>query len=69
MGNPLPDQNLWERPKDMDTPRIVYKISKDRPSSDIAVETAAALAATSIVFRSSDPAYSQLVLGHAPCVS
>lgn len=46
----------------MDTPRTVYKITKDRPGSDVAGETAAALAAASIVFRSSDMAYSQCLL-------
>lgn len=62
VGNPTADHNCWERPEDMDTPRTVYKITKDRPGSDVAGETAAALAAASIVFRSSDLAYSQRLL-------
>ncbi|GLJ13677.1 hypothetical protein SUGI_0217990 [Cryptomeria japonica] len=65
VGNPIQDHNCWERPEDMDTPRTVYKISKDKPGSDIAAETAAALAAASIVFRSSDSAYSKRLLNTA----
>lgn len=62
VGNPSADHNCWERPEDMDTPRTVYKISKDKPGSDVAAEIAAAMAAASIVFRSSDAAYSQRLL-------
>jgi len=46
----------------MDTPRGVYKVTPDRPGSDVAGETAAALAAASIVFRACDPAYSSKLL-------
>ena len=46
----------------MDTPRNVYKVSKQNPGSDVAAETAAALAAASIVFKDSDPSYSAKLL-------
>ena len=36
----------WKRPEDMDNPRSVYAITKDRPGSKVAAETAAALAAS-----------------------
>lgn len=62
VGNANADHYCWERPEDMDTPRSVYKINKDNPGSDVAAESAAALAAASIVFQSSDPGYSQLLL-------
>ncbi|XP_057813362.2 endoglucanase 8 [Cryptomeria japonica] len=62
VGDPNADHVCWERPEDMDTPRTVYKITKDNPGSDVAAETAAALAAASIVFQTSDTAYSQLLL-------
>ncbi|KAK1683855.1 hypothetical protein QYE76_044703 [Lolium multiflorum] len=52
------DHSCWERPEDMDTPRTVYKVDTAHPGSDVAAETAAALAAASIVFREADPAYS-----------
>lgn len=56
------DHRCWERPEDMDTPRNVYKVSPQNPGSDVASETAAALAAASIVFRDSDPSYSSILL-------
>ncbi|KAK1380629.1 Endoglucanase [Heracleum sosnowskyi] len=65
VGDAFSDHNCWERPEDMDTLRSVYKIDKDHPGSDVAGETAAALAAASIVFRARDPAYSQLLLDRA----
>ncbi|VVA14567.1 PREDICTED: endoglucanase [Prunus dulcis] len=65
VGDPYSDHNCWERPEDMDTSRAVYKIDKNHPGSDVAGETAAALAAASIVFRSRDPAYSRLLLNRA----
>lgn len=46
----------------MDTPRTVYKVSPQNPGSDVAAETAAALAAASIVFKESDPSYSTKLL-------
>jgi Glycosyl hydrolase family 9 len=42
----------------MDTPRNVYRVTAQNPGSDVAAETAAALAAASIVFKDCDPAYS-----------
>ncbi|XP_072952691.1 endoglucanase 17-like [Typha angustifolia] len=65
VGDAFRDHSCWERPEDMDTPRTVYKVDPAHPGSDVAGETAAALAAASIVFRSSDPAYSQRLLDRA----
>lgn len=62
VGNPNMDHQCWERPEDMDTPRNVYKVSDQNPGSDVAGETAAALAAASIVFKDSDPSYSAKLL-------
>lgn len=62
MGEPNADHHCWERPEDMDTPRTVYKVSAQNPGSDVAAETAAALAAASIVFKNSDPSYSRKLL-------
>jgi hypothetical protein len=56
------DHRCWERPEDMDTPRNVYKVSAQNPGSDVASETAAALAASSLVFKDSDPTYSSQLL-------
>lgn len=65
VGEPLHDHNCWERPEDMDTPRTVYAVDRDNPGSDIAGETAAALAASSMAFRSHDHGYSQMLLQNA----
>ncbi|GMN31278.1 hypothetical protein TIFTF001_003182 [Ficus carica] len=62
VGDANLDHKCWERPEDMDTPRTVYKVSTQNPGSDVAAETAAALAAASIVFKNSDPSYSQKLL-------
>ncbi|KAL8090725.1 hypothetical protein AgCh_039971 [Apium graveolens] len=62
VGNPYNDHQCWERPEDMDTSRDVYKVSSNNPGSDVAAETAAALAASSIVFNVTDPSYSAKLL-------
>lgn len=65
VGDAYSDHNCWERPEDMDTLRTVYKVDKDHPGSEVAGETAAALAAASIVFAKRDPAYSKRLLDRA----
>lgn len=53
----------------MTTDRHAYKIDPSNPGSDLAGETAAAMAAASIVFRRSNPAYASELLRHAHQVS
>ncbi|KAF9669311.1 hypothetical protein SADUNF_Sadunf14G0094400 [Salix dunnii] len=65
VGDAKKDHSCWERPEDMDTPRSVYKVDKNSPGSDVAAETAAALAAASLVFRRCDPTYSKLLVRRA----
>ncbi|GLU17600.1 hypothetical protein SLE2022_339600 [Rubroshorea leprosula] len=62
VGDPNNDHKCWERPEDMDTQRNVYKVTTQNPGSDVAAETAAALAAASIIFKESDPSYSDKLL-------
>ncbi|KAH7836048.1 hypothetical protein Vadar_032291 [Vaccinium darrowii] len=62
VGDPISDHNCWERPEDMDTKRTVYAVESPNTASDVAGETAAALAASSIAFRSSDSGYSETLL-------
>ncbi|KAI3741039.1 hypothetical protein L1987_58705 [Smallanthus sonchifolius] len=62
VGDTISDHNCWERPKDMDTLRTVYKINRNHPGSDVAGETVAALAAALIVFRSRDPTFAVVCL-------
>ncbi|XP_029122879.2 endoglucanase 17 isoform X2 [Elaeis guineensis] len=68
VGDAFRDHSCWERAEDMDTPRTVYKVDPAHPGSDVAGETAAALAAASIVFRDCDPAYSRRLLDRAVSV-
>lgn len=65
VGDANKDHSCWERPEDMDTVRSVFKVDKNTPGSDVAAETAAALAAAAIVFRKSDPSYSKVLLKRA----
>ncbi|CAH9073036.1 unnamed protein product, partial [Cuscuta epithymum] len=62
VGDPGQDHLCWERPEDMDTPRTPYWVTSHTPGSEVAAETAAAMAAASLVFRRSDPAYSSRLL-------
>ncbi|OVA20013.1 Glycoside hydrolase [Macleaya cordata] len=65
VGDGDTDHYCWQRPEDMTTSRQAYKIDENNPGSDLAGETAAAMAAASIVFRKSNPHYSHLLLHHA----
>lgn len=65
MGDPNVDHNCWERPEDMDTERTVYAVDAPNAASDVAGETAAALAAASMAFRSSDSGYAETLLRNA----
>ena len=65
VGNGDFDHSSWSRPEDMPDWRPAYKIDQANPGSDLAAETAAALASASILFPDSDPAYSEELLSHA----
>ncbi|ERN05289.1 hypothetical protein AMTR_s00007p00144780 [Amborella trichopoda] len=69
VGDPILDHACWERPEDMTTSRQAYRIDEAHPGADLAGETAAALAASSMVFKSSDSTYALLLLDHAKRVS
>ncbi|XP_012466569.1 endoglucanase 8 isoform X1 [Gossypium raimondii] len=65
VGDPYGDHNCWERPEDMDTPRTPYAVSKEFPGSEVSAEIAAALAASSMVFRPINRGYSARLLKRA----
>ena len=65
VGDGDSDHYCWERPEDMTTPRTAYKIDTEHPGSDLAGETAAALAAAAIAFRPYNSSYSDLLLVHS----
>ena len=51
VGNSKSEENYWGRPEDMILSRPVYFINETSPGSDLAGETAAALAASFFLFR------------------
>lgn len=59
------DHAFWGRPEDMNMSRPAFKIDSEHPGSDLAGETAAALAVTSLLFSDVDPDYSGECLRHA----
>ncbi len=65
VGLPTLDHRYWGPPEAMTMARPSFKITADCPGSDLAAEAAAALAASSLVFRESDPGYADLLLDHA----
>ncbi|XP_068644184.1 endoglucanase 13-like [Aristolochia californica] len=65
VGDGNSDHACWERPEDMNTPRNAYRIDDRHPGADLAGETAAALAAASVVFQQWDPPYANQLLTHA----
>uniref|UniRef100_M8D2G9 cellulase n=1 Tax=Aegilops tauschii TaxID=37682 RepID=M8D2G9_AEGTA len=65
VGDGDSDHLCWERAEDMSTPRTASKIDASRPGSEVAAETAAALAAAAKVFRHYDSMYADLLLMHA----
>ncbi|RQO85764.2 hypothetical protein POPTR_001G356000v4 [Populus trichocarpa] len=65
VGDGDTDHYCWQRPEDMTTSRQAYKVDENNPGSDMAGETAAAMAAASIVFRKTNTHYSHLLLHHA----
>ncbi|XP_011654857.1 endoglucanase 4 [Cucumis sativus] len=68
VGDPYADHFCWERPEDMDTPRTPYAVSKQFPGSEVSAEIAAALAASSMVFKPLDGGYSARLLKRARMV-
>jgi endoglucanase len=59
------DHGWWGPAEVMQMVRPAYKIDAGCPGSDLAGETAAAMAASSMVFRQTDPAYANTLLNHA----
>eukprot|EP00250_Pteridium_aquilinum_P020050 c24683_g1_i5 orf=162-1631(+) len=65
VGNARADHECWERPESMDTPRTAFQINASNPGTEVAAETAAALASASLVFQMHDAEYSALLLDRA----
>jgi endoglucanase len=68
VGDGTTDHNYWGAPETVEAKGIsrpVYKITASCPGTDVAAETAAAMAASSMVFRPTDPTYADTLLTHA----
>ncbi|GER27752.1 endoglucanase [Striga asiatica] len=65
VGSPELDHGCWERPEDMTEERPLTQVNTSAPGSDVAAETAAALASASLVFKTTNSAYSSSLLKHA----
>ncbi len=65
VGNGGTDHAYWGSAESMTMERPAYKIDSNNPGSDLAGETAAALAAASIVFKSTDANYANKLLTNA----
>ena len=66
VGHGPTDHAYWGSPEDMDVWRPTYSVDASKPGSDVAGETAAAFAASSIFFREQgDGAYADRLLGQA----
>uniref|UniRef100_A0A0D3G4H0 Endoglucanase n=1 Tax=Oryza barthii TaxID=65489 RepID=A0A0D3G4H0_9ORYZ len=65
VGDGDTDHSCWQRPEDMTTSRQAFRVDPQHPGSDLAAETAAAMAAASIVFRDTNTSYANLLLVHS----
>ncbi|KAG8084468.1 hypothetical protein GUJ93_ZPchr0010g8812 [Zizania palustris] len=67
VGDGDSDHSCWQRPEDMDTPRTAYMVNASSPGSDVAAETAAALAAAAVALTTpgANDSYASTLLGHA----
>jgi len=66
VGDVPADHALWSAPEQQTIPRPAMAITADKPGSDLAAGTSAALAAASMLFRQQgDMAYAERLLQHA----
>ncbi|MEM7553065.1 MAG: glycoside hydrolase family 9 protein [Cyanobacteria bacterium P01_A01_bin.84] len=65
VGDGKADHDFWGAPEDMKMARPSFKITAKNPGSDLAGESAAALASASIVFRPTNKAYADKLLNKA----
>ena len=65
VGDGNEDHRWWGPAEVMQMERPAYRVDTGCPGSDVAGETAAALAASSLVFAEDDPAYAATLVRHA----
>lgn len=59
------DHDFWGRPEQMTTARPIYVYDSSTPAADLMGKVAAALASSSLVFRTVDPTFAANLLTHA----
>ncbi|KAL6982698.1 cellulase [Sarracenia purpurea var. burkii] len=65
VGVPEVDHKCWDRPEAMTEKRPLTQVNTTSPGTDVAAETAAAMASASLVFKLSNSTYASLLLKHA----
>ncbi|KAG6775713.1 hypothetical protein POTOM_019203 [Populus tomentosa] len=65
VGDPELDHQCWERPEAIRGIRPSTQVNTSFPGTEVAAETAAAMASASLVFKKIDSSYSNLLLEHA----
>jgi endoglucanase len=65
VGDGGTDHSFWGPAEVLQMARPAYKITASCPGSELAAETGSAMAAASIVFRSTDASYADTLLSHA----
>lgn len=65
VGDGNKDHSYWGHPETMNMNRPAFKIDEKHPGTEVAAETAAALASASIVFKDIDENYSESLLNHS----
>ncbi|KAJ7953112.1 Endoglucanase [Quillaja saponaria] len=65
VGDPELDHKCWERPEDMTEGRPLTQVNSSFPGTEVAAETAAAMAAASLVFKDRNLTYSNILLKHS----
>jgi hypothetical protein len=65
VGDPELDHQCWERPEAIRGIRPLTQVNTSFPGTEVAAETAAAMASASLVFKKIDSSYSNLLLEHA----
>ncbi|XP_040939226.1 endoglucanase 2-like [Gossypium hirsutum] len=65
VGDPVTDHKCWDRPENMTEKRPLTQVIASVPGTEVAAETAAAMASASLVFKTADSTYSSTLLTHA----
>ncbi|MDT0347072.1 glycoside hydrolase family 9 protein [Streptomyces litchfieldiae] len=65
VGDGNEDHRWWGPAEVMQMERPAYRVHPGCPGSDVAAETAAAMASSSLLFAEDDPAYAATLVGHA----